>query len=75
MCTGRSGCSTHSGKMLLMFNSYSVTLPVPGKPAFFFGGGRSELTMTAMDMKFDQSTSKSLLASMDEASISEVYPR
>lgn len=60
--------------IVLMFNSYSVTLPVPEKPAFY---NRTESDMPTMEMKFDQSTSAAgyPLLSVNEVSITELYPR
>ncbi|KAK2644377.1 hypothetical protein Ddye_019572 [Dipteronia dyeriana] len=61
--------------VVLMLNSYSVTLPLPQQPAFFFGS-RTEFSMQitkATDS--DQSTSRSMLWSIDDASITEVHPR
>lgn len=59
--------------IVLMFNSYSVTLPVPEKPAFY---NRTESDMPAMEMKYDQSTNTARYPlSINEASITELYPR
>lgn len=49
----------------LMLNSYSVTLPLPSKPAFFLHSKKES----------NPSTSKSVSMSVDEGSITEVYPR
>ncbi|KAJ4703238.1 Cysteine rich receptor like kinase [Melia azedarach] len=61
--------------IVLMLNSYSVTLPSPQQPAFLL----SSQTERIMSMKkiehTDKSTSKSMPWSEDEASITEVYPR
>lgn len=59
--------------IVLMFNSYSVTLPVPEKPAFY---NRTESDIPAMEMKYDQSTNTARYPlSINEASITELYPR
>lgn len=61
--------------VVLMLSSYSVTLPVPQQPAFFYRTQtRSDFPKKPVDS--DQSTaSKSISWSVNEASISEVYPR
>ncbi|XP_015574231.2 cysteine-rich receptor-like protein kinase 10 [Ricinus communis] len=58
----------------LMLNSFSVTLPVPQRPAFFLHS-RSEPTMPMKGLESDKSTTKSIQWSVDEESITEVYPR
>ncbi|KAH9748246.1 cysteine-rich receptor-like protein kinase 10 [Citrus sinensis] len=61
--------------IVLMLNSYSVTLPSPQQPAFFIGS-RTERSLPTKEFEFsDKSTSKSMPWSVDEASITEVYPR
>ncbi|XP_044497351.1 cysteine-rich receptor-like protein kinase 10 [Mangifera indica] len=60
--------------IVLMLNSYSVTLPAPERPAFFLGS-RREATTTTKELNFDQSKSNSVPWSVDDASITEVYPR
>ncbi|KAK9223662.1 hypothetical protein WN944_012108 [Citrus x changshan-huyou] len=61
--------------IVLMLNSYSVTLPLPQQPAFFIGS-RTERSLPPKEFEFsDKSTSKSMPWSVDEASITEVYPR
>ncbi|XP_062087508.1 cysteine-rich receptor-like protein kinase 34 [Humulus lupulus] len=56
----------------LMFNSYSITLAVPKQPAFY---NRTDGDMQSMGLKFDESRSVEVPASINEASISEFYPR
>jgi hypothetical protein len=58
--------------ILLTLNSGSVTLPSPQEPAFFL---RSKTDMPIKDLESDQSTSKSMPWSINEASISELDPR
>lgn len=61
--------------VVLMLNSYSVTLPVPREPAFFHQS-RSNQSFLMKGLESEQSTTtKSIPASVDEASITEVYPR
>jgi hypothetical protein len=61
--------------IILMLNSYSVTLPSPQQPAYFFSSG-AEQNMQLRESGSDQSSRiKSLLWSVDEASITQVYPR
>ncbi|XP_016648759.1 PREDICTED: cysteine-rich receptor-like protein kinase 10 [Prunus mume] len=59
--------------VVLMLNSYSVTLPLPEQPAFFLRS-RTEGNMPKITLESDLSVSKST-PSVDEASISAVYPR
>ena len=59
--------------VVLMLNSYSVTMSVPRQPAFF---ARSRTGSTILKgRELDQSTSKSMPLSVNEASIAELYPR
>ncbi|XP_031277415.1 cysteine-rich receptor-like protein kinase 10 [Pistacia vera] len=60
--------------IVLMLNSYSVTLPAPRRPAFFLGT-RWEASMARNEFDFDQSKSNSIPWSVGDASITEVYPR
>ncbi|KAJ1431724.1 Serine-threonine/tyrosine-protein kinase, catalytic domain [Sesbania bispinosa] len=65
----------------LMLNSYSLTLPVPSEPAFFV----DSRTRSLPDMQLwednsgatrsSESTTKSVRESVNEASITELYPR
>ncbi|KAL5579028.1 hypothetical protein UlMin_011470 [Ulmus minor] len=55
--------------LVLMLNSYSVTLPVPQHPAFY-GWTKSD-----EDPLKEQYTSDEIPLSVNEASISELYPR
>ncbi|KAK3188247.1 hypothetical protein Dsin_027808 [Dipteronia sinensis] len=61
--------------IVLMLNSYSVTLPLPQQPAFFFGTGTEFSIQITNGMGSDQSKSKSVPWSVDDASITEVQPR
>ena len=56
--------------IILILNSNSVTLSPPQRPALFL---QTELNMP--ELESDQSTRKSILLSVDEALITEVYPR
>ncbi|KAJ8531581.1 hypothetical protein K7X08_027015 [Anisodus acutangulus] len=58
--------------VVLMLNSYSVTMRAPQQPAFFF---RSRTEMLPKGLESDQSTSKSIPLSMNEVSITELAPR
>ncbi|KAL9452698.1 hypothetical protein AB3S75_008483 [Citrus x aurantiifolia] len=61
--------------IVLMLNSFSVILPSPQQPAFFIGN-RTERSLPTKEIEFsDKSTNKSMPWSVDEASITEVYPR
>ncbi|RAL44848.1 hypothetical protein DM860_003607 [Cuscuta australis] len=59
--------------IVLMLNSYSTTRPVPRQPAFFYSG-RSE-TKLGWKLSSEQSTSTSVPVSINEVSITELYPR
>ncbi|KAF2305012.1 hypothetical protein GH714_001066 [Hevea brasiliensis] len=59
------------GTIVLMLDSYSVTLPMPQKPAFFLHSGTNQWK----ELGPNQTASKSMPCSVDEASITEVYPR
>jgi serine/threonine protein kinase len=59
--------------VVLMLNSYSATLSLPQQPVFL---GRSVTGSNILkDLESDQSTSKSLQWSVNEASITELGPR
>jgi hypothetical protein len=60
--------------IVLMLNSYLVPLPSPQQPAYFFRSG-TEQNMQSKETESNQSRSKSLPLSVDEASITQVYPR
>ncbi|KAJ8761600.1 hypothetical protein K2173_004376 [Erythroxylum novogranatense] len=60
--------------IVLMLNSYSVSLPMPKQPAFFIRS-ETEGSFVMKGFQSDQSTSQSLPISVDEQSITEVYPR
>ncbi|OWM83510.1 hypothetical protein CDL15_Pgr012991 [Punica granatum] len=59
----------------LMLNSYSVTLPVPQQPAFFFRSRTDQLYSESGEPGSSKSTSKSMPVSVNEVSITEVEPR
>ncbi|KAK3431837.1 hypothetical protein EUGRSUZ_E03762 [Eucalyptus grandis] len=58
--------------VVLMLSSYSVSLAQPLQPAFFLRS-RTERPMT--NLESDQSTSRSMAMSINEMSVTEVYPR
>jgi len=58
--------------ILLALNSGSVTLPSPQQPGFFL---HSKRDMPIKHLESDQSTTKSMLWSVNEASITELHPR
>ncbi|XP_044504520.1 cysteine-rich receptor-like protein kinase 10 isoform X1 [Mangifera indica] len=60
--------------IVLMLNSYSITLPAPQQPAFVLGNRRNAST-AAKDLESDQSKGNSIPCSVYDSSISEVYPR
>ncbi|KAK4258892.1 hypothetical protein QN277_005289 [Acacia crassicarpa] len=59
--------------IVLMLDSFSVTLPTPSQPAFFVQSGTDP--NMPKDFKFGQSTTKSAPMSVNEMSVSEVMPR
>ncbi|TXG47135.1 hypothetical protein EZV62_026429 [Acer yangbiense] len=61
--------------VVLMLNSYSVTLPLPQQPAFFYGTRTDLNKQITIGTDSDQSKSKSVSWSVDDSSITEVYPR
>ncbi|TXG47131.1 hypothetical protein EZV62_026425 [Acer yangbiense] len=61
--------------VVLMLNSYSVTLALPQQPAFFYGNRTDLGKQFAIGTNSDQSKSKSVPWSVDDSSITEVYPR
>ncbi|KAM1008779.1 hypothetical protein ACFX2J_005149 [Malus domestica] len=62
-------------KILLMLSSYSLSMPSPQKPAYFLHS-RTDPNMPAMNCSSsDQPASNSLSLSVNEASITELYPR
>ncbi|KAB2078370.1 hypothetical protein ES319_A06G157500v1 [Gossypium barbadense] len=60
-------------KVVLMLSSSSVTLPLPQRTAFYFGT-ITEGKPSIMNYKSDQSTS-SALATVNETSLTELFPR
>ena len=62
--------------IVLMLNSYSVTLAAPrAPPSFFFPGSNMSSLPTNTEMGSDQSSGKSMPVSVNEVSISDFYPR
>ncbi|PON32382.1 Cysteine rich receptor like kinase [Parasponia andersonii] len=66
--------------IVLMLNSHSVALAVPSKPAFFtnssFGADFPSASITISGQtQSDNSKSDSVQGSINEASISDIYPR
>lgn len=59
--------------IVLMLDSYTVTLPVPNQPAFFIHSGTDP--NMPKELKFGQSTTISTPQSVNEMSISEIDPR
>ncbi|GLT69650.1 hypothetical protein SLA2020_417860 [Shorea laevis] len=60
--------------IVLMLNSHSVSLPSPLRQPAYFGHSRIE-QKPLNERESDQSTSKSMPFSVNEASITELYPR
>ncbi|GMP75204.1 hypothetical protein CsSME_00032378 [Camellia sinensis var. sinensis] len=59
--------------IVVMLNSYSVTLSIP-QQLVFFARSRTE-SKTGQGIELDQSTSKSISWSVNETSITKLYPR
>jgi hypothetical protein len=60
--------------IVLMLTSFSVTLPLPREPAYF-GQSRTVPTFPTTELESDRSTSKSKPLSVNDMSITELYPR
>nr|POE58933.1 putative cysteine-rich receptor-like protein kinase 35 [Quercus suber] len=60
--------------IVLMLNSNSLTLPARQRPAFFLYS-TTETNMSTKELASDQSTRKGMPSSVNEASITEAYPR
>ncbi|KAG6776909.1 hypothetical protein POTOM_016700 [Populus tomentosa] len=60
--------------IVLMLNSFSVTLPLPREPAYL-GQSRTVPTFPTTELESDRSTSKSKPLSVNDMSITELYPR
>uniref|UniRef100_A0A0A0LX60 S-locus receptor kinase C-terminal domain-containing protein n=2 Tax=Cucumis sativus TaxID=3659 RepID=A0A0A0LX60_CUCSA len=58
--------------IVLMLNSYSVTLPIPKEPALFMRSKDNNGTTIGSDHSSNKSTTK---WSVNETSISELHPR
>ena len=56
--------------IVLMLNSHSLSLPVPSQPAFFMHGSRSDMSLAS-----NSYSGESVQPSINEATISELYPR
>ncbi|XP_052182789.1 cysteine-rich receptor-like protein kinase 44 isoform X1 [Diospyros lotus] len=62
--------------VVLMFTSLSLTLPAPSKPAFFMQGSMDENMQVAKEKNPSSSgVTESSHGSINEASITELYPR
>ncbi|KAG6641584.1 cysteine-rich receptor-like protein kinase 25 isoform X2 [Carya illinoinensis] len=60
--------------VVLMLNSYSVTLPSPNQPAYWLHS-RTEQKLPLKELEADQSTSKSVSYTVNKVSVTELYPR
>ena len=60
--------------VVLTRNSDFVTLSLPQRPAYFFCSQKEE-KQSSNELEPNQSTSKSISCSANEASITELYPR
>ena len=68
------------GSVVLMLNSYSITLPIPLEPAFFMNNGTESNIHLQWEndsrvTESNQSKSSSVQASINEVSITELSPR
>ncbi|XP_035544310.1 cysteine-rich receptor-like protein kinase 10 [Juglans regia] len=60
--------------VVLMLNSYSVALSSPKQPAYWLHS-RTEQKLPLKEPEADQSTSKSMSCTVNEVSVTELYPR
>ncbi|KAL9355782.1 hypothetical protein Peur_053752 [Populus x canadensis] len=60
--------------IVLMLTSFSVTLPLPRKPAYCVRS-RTDSSLPITELESDRSTSKSKRLSVNDVSITELYPR
>ena len=65
--------------VVLMLNSYSITLPIPSEPAFFMNSGTESNICLQWEhdsrvAELNQSKSSSIQASINEVSITELSP-
>ncbi|GKV41742.1 hypothetical protein SLEP1_g49238 [Rubroshorea leprosula] len=61
-------------RVVTMLSSSSVTLPVPQKNPFFFGS-ITGLSSGSVELEWDRNMDKSTSCSVDDASITRLYPR
>ncbi|XP_061984640.1 cysteine-rich receptor-like protein kinase 10 [Populus nigra] len=61
--------------VVLMLNSYSISLPLPQEPAFFLHSRTDQGSIPSKEFFADKSKGNSVPYSGDEGSITEVYPR
>ncbi|XP_030938601.1 putative receptor-like protein kinase At4g00960 isoform X2 [Quercus lobata] len=66
--------------VVLMLNSYSITLPIPSEPAFFMNSGTESNICLQWEhdsrlIESNQSKSSSVQASINDVSITELSPR
>ncbi|KAK6932379.1 Serine-threonine/tyrosine-protein kinase, catalytic domain [Dillenia turbinata] len=62
--------------VVLMLNSFSITLPLPKNPALFSRSRtRTELSFPIKGLESDQSCNKSMTTSPNDVSITELHPR
>ena len=66
--------------VVLMLNSYSITLPIPSEPAFFMNSGTESNICLQWEhdsrlTESNQSKSSSIQASINDVSITELSPR
>ncbi|KAK8575346.1 hypothetical protein V6N12_063021 [Hibiscus sabdariffa] len=61
--------------VILMLSSYSISLPVPSRPAFGMNSTMETATMSDSSSLSSQSKTESIRASVNEVSISELDPR
>ncbi|KAL4366525.1 hypothetical protein GQ457_05G030100 [Hibiscus cannabinus] len=61
--------------VILMLNSFSVSLPMPSQPAFFMNSNIDSDMSFSMVSESNQSKSEEIPLSQNEASITDLYPR
>ncbi|XP_074307566.1 cysteine-rich receptor-like protein kinase 10 [Silene latifolia] len=73
LCVQESAeCRPSIDTVVLSLDSFSVTLPIPGQPAFFSKTGGESGTII---MPLESSENHSIPASVNDVSVSEIEPR
>ncbi|XP_057996322.1 cysteine-rich receptor-like protein kinase 25 isoform X2 [Hevea brasiliensis] len=60
--------------IIIMLSSSSIALPLPEQPGFFLHGG-TDMNTQSKELESNQSASRSIQLSVNEMSVTELYPR